>query len=100
MDTHRLPETGRRAGPARDEYPVRIPNYSTGPDPQWFDHYDDTIVGYDDTSWIVNDPAGDWEVCYQCGPGDHIRYAFGGGWDQNLSYDGDIWYSVSDLRPL
>ena len=48
MDTHRLPETGRGEGPARDEFPVRIPRYSTGPDAQWFDHYDDTIVGYDD----------------------------------------------------
>jgi hypothetical protein len=58
------------------------------------------IVGYDDQGWIVNDPAGDWEVCYGCGGGDHVRYAFSGGWDQNLSWDGDIWFSVSDTEPF
>ena len=44
----------------------------------------------------MNDPAGDWEVCYGCGWGNKVHYAFGGGWDGKLSYDGDIWYSVSD----
>lgn len=59
-----------------------------------------TIVGYDASAWIVNDPAGDWEVCYGCGPADHVRYAFGGGWDQAMSWDGDIWFSISDTSPM
>ncbi|MCK6504224.1 C39 family peptidase [Myxococcota bacterium] len=54
------------------------------------------IVGYDDSDWIVNDPAGDWEVCYGCGGGEGVRYAIGGAWDQELSLDGDLWYSVAD----
>ena len=48
LDTHRLPRTREGPGPARDQFPVRLPHYSTRPDAQWFDHYDDTIVGYDD----------------------------------------------------
>ena len=54
------------------------------------------IVGYDDTDWIVNDPAGDWEVCYGCGEGQGVRYALGGAWDQEMSVDGDLWFSVAD----
>jgi hypothetical protein len=59
-----------------------------------------TIVGYDDHDWIVNDPAGDWEICYGCARADHIRYAIGGAWDQKMSWDGDIWFSVSDTAPI
>jgi hypothetical protein len=59
-----------------------------------------TIVGYDDEDWIVNDPAGDWYVCYGCGEADHVRYPIGGSWDDELSVDGDIWFSVSDTDPL
>jgi hypothetical protein len=58
------------------------------------------IVGYDEVDWIVNDPAGNWEICYGCGRADHIRYAIGGAWDQNMSWDGDIWFSVSDTEPF
>jgi len=58
------------------------------------------IVGYDDDGWIANDPAGDWEVCYGCGTGEKVHYAFGGGWDTKLSHDGDIWLSVSDPNGL
>ena len=54
------------------------------------------IVGYDDEDWIVNDPAGDWYTCYGCGQADHVRYPIGGSWDDGLSWDGDIWYSVTD----
>jgi len=54
------------------------------------------IIGYDETGWIVHDPAGDWEVCYGCGSGEAVRYAIGGGWDERLSYDGDIWFSTAD----
>jgi hypothetical protein len=54
------------------------------------------IVGYDDDNWIVNDPAGDWYVCYGCGEADHVRYPRGGAWDTEMSVDGDIWFSVSD----
>jgi uncharacterized protein YvpB len=54
------------------------------------------IVGYDDTDWIVHDPAGDWEVCYNCGEGEAVHYAVDGAWDQEMSVDGDLWYSVAD----
>jgi hypothetical protein len=54
------------------------------------------IVGYTDTDWIVNDPAGDWYVCYGCGEADHILYPIGGAWDDEMSWDGDIWFSTSD----
>ncbi len=58
------------------------------------------IVGYDGDDWIVNDPAGDWYNCYGCGTADHVRYPIGGSWDDELSVDGDIWFSVSDLQPF
>ena len=58
------------------------------------------LVGYDDTDWIVNDPAGDWYTCYGCGEADHVRYPLGGAWDEAMSLDGDIWYSVSDITPF
>lgn len=56
------------------------------------------LRGYDDTGWLVNDPAGDWQSCYGCNStaGRLVHYAFGGGWDSRLSYDGDIWFSVAD----
>ncbi len=54
------------------------------------------IVGYDDQGWLANDPAGNWEICYGCGSGEKVHYAFGAGWDTKLSHDGDIWFSVSD----
>ena len=58
------------------------------------------IVGYDENDWIVNDPAGDWYTCYGCGEADHIRYPRGGSWDDELSVDGDIWYSTADRVPF
>lgn len=58
------------------------------------------IVGYDEDDWIVNDPAGDWYTCYGCGPADHVRYPIGGGWDDAMSVDGDLWFSVSDVSPF
>ena len=54
------------------------------------------IIGYDDRNWVVHDPAGDWEVCYGCGGGEGVLYSRTGAWDERLSSDGDIWYSVSD----
>ncbi|MFZ9886799.1 MAG: GH25 family lysozyme [Myxococcota bacterium] len=56
------------------------------------------LRGYDDTGWLANDPAGDWQSCYGCNStaGRLVHYAFGGGWDTRLSYDGDIWFSVAD----
>jgi uncharacterized protein YvpB len=56
------------------------------------------IVGYTATDWIVNDPAGDWYVCYGCGEADHVRYPMGGAWDDDMSWDGDIWYSTADTK--
>lgn len=56
------------------------------------------IVGYDGSGWIVNDPAGDYYLCYGCNStaGDHVQYPFGGSADNALSYDGDIWMSTAD----
>ena len=53
------------------------------------------IVGYDETDWLVNDPAGDWYTCYGCGYADHVRYPMGGRWDDLMSWDGDIWFTAS-----
>lgn len=72
--------------------PVIAHGYWTGPG------HITVIVGYDDTDWIVNDPAGDWYVCYGCGYADHVRYPIGGAWDDEMSRDGDIWYSTSSTR--
>jgi hypothetical protein len=72
--------------------PVVVHGYWTG------EGHITVIVGYDDNDWIVNDPAGDWYVCYGCGEADHVRYPRGGAWDDELSYDGDVWYSVSSKR--
>lgn len=58
------------------------------------------IVGYSDTDWIVNDPAGDWYDCYGCGEADHVRYPMGGAWDDEMSVDGDVWYSTADDSPF
>lgn len=56
------------------------------------------IVGHSDTDWIVNDPAGDWYNCYGCGEADHVRYPIGGAWDDEMSWDGDVWYSTADTQ--
>ncbi len=58
------------------------------------------IVGYSDSDWIVNDPAGDWYACYGCGEADHVRYPLGGDWDDAMSVDGDVWYSTADRAPF
>jgi hypothetical protein len=55
------------------------------------------LVGHDETGWLVNDPAGDWFVGYGSGvQADGIHYAYGGSWDQDMSWDGDIWWSAAD----
>ena len=56
------------------------------------------IIGHDERGWIVHDPAGDWERCYGCGTGAAVRHAYGGGWDDRLSVDGDIWFATADTR--
>ena len=58
------------------------------------------LIGYDASDWIVHDPAGDWYNCYGCGGGEAVRYPRNGSWDNRLSWDGDIWYSVADTRPF
>ena len=58
------------------------------------------IVGYDERDWIVNDPAGDWYTCYGCVRADHVRYPIGGAWDDDLSWDGDVWLSASHVEPF
>jgi|GEM_PF-2225432 len=53
------------------------------------------LTGHDETGWIANDPAGDWDVGYGLGSGEGVHYAYGGGWDNGLSVDGDIWWSTA-----
>jgi len=58
------------------------------------------IVGYDDGGWYTNDSAGDWAEGYFNTHGEGAYYPYGGGWDDALGVDGDIWYSVADDAPL
>jgi len=59
------------------------------------------ITGYDADGWWVNDPAGDWYQCYGCGiSGEQVFYPYSGAWDEDMSWDGDIWWSVGDARPF
>ena len=53
------------------------------------------LVGYDSDGWIVHDPAGDWYAGYGWGSGEAVHYPYGGGWDDGLSWDGDIWWSAA-----
>lgn len=53
------------------------------------------LVGYDDAGWYVHDPAGDWGQGYFNPGGEAVHYPYGGGWDEALSTDGDIWYSTA-----
>ena len=53
------------------------------------------LVGYDSTGWIVNDPAGDWYRGYGNGGGEAVHYPYGSTWDNDLSWDGDIWWSTA-----
>ncbi len=53
------------------------------------------IIGYDDESWIVHDPAGDWYADYFNEGGEAVRYPLDGAWDEAMSVDGDLWYSVA-----
>lgn len=53
------------------------------------------IIGYDEEDWIVNDPAGDWYDCYGCGGGEAVHYPLDGAWDEEMSVDGDLWFSVA-----
>ncbi len=54
------------------------------------------LVGYDSEGWYANDSAGDWAEGYFNGYGEGAYYPYGGGWDDALGSDGDIWYSVAD----
>jgi hypothetical protein len=53
------------------------------------------LVGFDSTGWIVNDPAGDWYLGYGSGGGEAVHYPYGSTWDDDLSWDGDIWWSTA-----
>ena len=53
------------------------------------------IVGYDAGGWIVHDPAGDWYAGYGWSSGEAVYYPYYGGWDDALSWDGDIWWSAA-----
>ncbi len=77
-----------------DGRPVVVHGYWTG------SGHIAVIVGYTDTDWIVNDPAGDWYNCYGCGEADHIAYPLGGAWDAEMSTDGDIWWSTAADAPF
>lgn len=54
-----------------------------------------TLVGYDNTGWLVHDPAGDWYHGYGSSWGESVHYPFNSAWDDNLSWDGDIWWSTA-----
>ena len=54
-----------------------------------------TLIGYDSTGWLVHDPAGDWYHGYGGSWGDSVHYPFNSAWDDNLSWDGDIWWSTA-----
>ena len=53
-----------------------------------------TLVGYDNTGWLVHDPAGDWYHGYGSSWGESVHYPFNSAWDDNLSC-GDIWWSTA-----
>lgn len=72
-----------------DGNPVVVHGFWTGPG------HIAVIVGYDEKGWIVNDPAGDWYLGYGASSGRAVHYPFGGGWDERLSHDGDIWWSTA-----
>jgi len=64
-----------------------------------------TIIGFTETGWIVNDPAGEWKKCAYCGYypnslGKGLNYNYSYVNNNVLSYDGDIWYSVASTSPL
>lgn len=64
-----------------------------------------TIIGFTDTGWIVNDPAGEWKRCAYCGyypdtAGKGLAYSYRQVSNTVLSYDGDIWYSVASTNPF
>ncbi len=58
------------------------------------------VIGYDDGGWYTNDPAGDWDEGYFNPDGEGAYYPYGGGWDDDLGTDGDIWYSAADSSPF
>lgn len=72
-----------------DGDPVVVHGFWTGPG------HIAVLVGYDENGWIANDPAGDWYLGYGSSSGKGVHYPFGGGWDDRLSYDGDIWWSTA-----
>lgn len=64
------------------------------------------IIGYDETGWFVNDPAGRWTGCYRCGyanrtstngRGAHYSYS---AMNSVMNSDGNIWMSVGDVEPF
>ncbi len=65
------------------------------------------IVGYDDTGWILHDPAGRWAGCYRCGypgrtstNGRYVHYSYGSMSASMIGPDGDIWMSVGSTEPF
>jgi|GEM_PF-3948128 len=50
--------------------------------------------------WWANDPAGDWKKCYECSArGEGVLYPMSGEFDDKLSHDGDIYFTLVKGRP-
>ena len=65
------------------------------------------IVGYDDTGWILHDPAGRWAGCYRCGypsrtstNGRFVHYSYGSMSASVMGAEGSVWMSVGSTGPI
>ncbi len=65
------------------------------------------VVGYDNNSWIIHDPAGRWDGCYACGypsrtstNGRFVHYPESWLSPRVIGVDGDIWMSVPSTTPF
>lgn len=65
------------------------------------------VVGYDDTGWILHDPAGRWAGCYRCGypsststNGRYVHYSYSSMSASVIGADGNVWMSVGSTEPF
>lgn len=59
------------------------------------------LVGYIARGWVANDPAGNASECYDCAArGAKVVYPFGSKPDQQMSDDGDIWFTAVSKAPF
>lgn len=64
-----------------------------------------TVIGYNDTGLVVNDPSGKWAGCFKCGyagrtstNGKGITYSYSSLLGNVIGRDGDIWLSVGSKQ--